>query len=285
MRYRFVEEEKVNYPIRVLCRVLEVSRSGYYTWLKRGPNIRSESNKRLDLEILKIYKANKSRYGYPRIHRTLQQNGYKIGKNRVYRRMREMGIFGKHKKSFRTTTDSKHKLPISPNILSREFDVDRPNRVWVSDITYIKVGFRWFYLCVVMDLYSRAIVGYSFKSHMRTEMVIEAYKRAVYKRQPSKGLMFHSDRGSQYASKTFRAELSKLGVIQSMSRKGDCWDNAVCESYFGTLKRELGERFNNVKEAKQELFKFIEGYYNTKRMHSYLDFVAPLEYEKQRFAA
>jgi len=267
-----------------MCRVFEVSRSGYYRWLKRKPSPRQLDNQRLDGEILEIYDGSKGRYGSPKITRELRDRGRMVGKNRVAKRMRHAGLRSKVRRKYRVTTDSKHSFPVAPNLLERNFTTDAPDKVWVSDITYLATRTGWLYLTVIIDLFSRLVVGWALSSSLGHEMVVTALKRAVLGRRPGRGLIFHSDRGIQYACTGFRKEIGEHGFIQSMSRKGDCWDNAVAESFFGIMKTELiyHEKYGGQQDALHSIFEYIEAFYNRERRHSALGYLSPAEYEKQK---
>jgi putative transposase len=267
-----------------MCRVLKVSRSGYYRWLKRKPSRRALDNQRLDVEIREIYDGSKGRYGSPKITEELRDRGRKVGKNRVARRMRKAGLRSKVRRKYRVTTDSKHNLPVAPNLLERNFSAPAPDKVWVSDITYLATRTGWLYLTVIIDLFSRMVVGWALSSSLSHEMVVAALKRAIRRRCPEKGLVFHSDRGVQYACSDFREELNKHEFIQSMSRKGDCWDNAVAESFFGIMKTELAyhQRYEGHQDTLHSIFEYIEVFYNRQRRHSTLADLCPSEYEKQK---
>jgi transposase InsO family protein len=267
-----------------MCQVLEASRSGYYEWLNREPSQRQLENEELKAKITEIYKQHSGRYGSPRIHRQLVEEGYNCNIKRVARLMSVMGLKAIQKRKFKKTTDSNHNLPLQDNLLNREFDVIQPNKVWVSDITYIPTDEGWLYLATVIDLYSRKVVGWSMNKRMTRQLVIDALNMATKNRKPEKGLIFHSDRGSQYASHDFQKELWKNGMRSSMSRKGDCWDNAVAESFFSTLKTELiyRKKYKNRNQARQDIFQYIEIYYNKIRMHSTLDYKSPENYENER---
>ena len=267
-----------------MCRVLEVSRSGYYRWLKRKPSQREIDNKRLDAEIREIYDSKKGRYGSPKITQELQDRGRKVDKNRVARRMRKAGLRSKIRRKYRVTTDSKHHFPVAPNLLERNFTAAVPDKVWVSDITYLATRTGWLYLTVIIDLFSRMVVGWALSSSLSHEMVVTALKRAIKNRRPGKGLIFHSDRGVQYACTDFRKELGKHGFVQSMSRKGNCWDNAVAESFFGVMKTELvyHERYEGHQDTLHSIFEYIEVFYNRERKHSTIGYLTPVEYEKQK---
>ena len=267
-----------------MCRVLKVSRSGYYRWLKRKPSQRKLDNQRLDAEIREIYDGSKGRYGSPKITQELRDRGRRVGKNRVAKRMRKTGLRSKIRRKYRVTTDSKHQFTVSPNVLERNFTAQAPDKVWVSDITYLATRSGWLYLTVIIDLFSRMVVGWALSSSLSHEMVVVALKRAIRRRRPAKGLMFHSDRGVQYACNDFRKVLNKHEFIQSMSRKGDCWDNAVAESFFGIMKTELvyHQRYEGHQDTLHSIFEYIEVFYNRQRRHSTLDYLCPAEYEKQK---
>ena len=267
-----------------MCQVLAVSRSGFYDWLDREPSQREIENKKLKLEIAKIYWQHSGRYGSPRIHRQLVKEGHNCNIKRVVRLMRVLGLKAIQKKKFKKTTDSNHNLPLKENLLNRNFDVSKPNKVWASDITYIPTAEGWLYLAVVIDLYSRKVVGWSINKRMTRQLVIDALNMGIKNRNPKKGLIFHSDRGSQYASHDFQKELWKNGIRSSMSRKGDCWDNAVAESFFSTIKTELiyQKEYKTRKQARQDIFEYIAVYYNRIRMHSTLNYKSPEDYENER---
>ena len=260
-----------------MCRVLEVSRSGYYRWLKHKPSQRQLDNQRLDVEIREIYEQNKGRYGSPKITQELRDRGRRVSKNRVARRMRKAGLRSKIRRKFRVTTNSKHHFAVSPNLLERNFTQQAPDKVWVSDITYLATRTGWLYLTVIIDLFSRMVVGWALSSSLGHEMVVVALKRAIQRRRPAKGLIFHSDRGVQYACSDFRKQLDKHEFIQSMSRKGDCWDNAVAESFFGIMKCELvyHERYEDHQDTLHSIFEYIEVFYNRQRRHARLGNLSP----------
>jgi transposase InsO family protein len=267
-----------------MCRVLGVSRSGYYRWFKRKPSQRQLDDQSLDAQIREIYDGSKGRYGSPKITRELRDRGRRVGKNRVAKRMRKAGLRSKIRRKYKVTTDSKHHFPVAANRLERNFSADAADKVWVSDITYLATGSGWLYLTVIIDLFSRMVVGWALSSSLGHEMVVTALKRAIRRRRPGKGLVFHSDRGVQYACSDFRKELNKHKCIQSMSRKGDCWDNAVAESFFGTMKTELvyHERYEGHQDTLQSIFEYIEVFYNRQRRHSTLQYLCPSDYEKQK---
>ncbi len=270
-----------------MCRRLEVSSSGFYRrWGKREATVaavppRLRRDRQLATLIRAIHAANKGVYGSPRIYRELKTMGEAVSRKRVARIMREHGLTGEAPRRFQRTTDSKHTLPIADNLVARNFNPDAPNRVWAADITYVRTWAGWLYLAVVIDLFSRRVVGWAIADHMRKELVLSALTMAFDARRPEPGLVHHSDRGSQYASHAHRDALDEHGAICSMSRKGNCWDNAVVESFFGTLKQELLYRhaWPTKQTAIDAIGDYIERFYNTRRLHSSLGYISPLEYE------
>ena len=268
--------------MKVMCRVLRVSRSGYYAWCVRPESRRVAESRRLLEKIKLVHKKSRRRYGSPRVHGQLVCDGESVSRGRVERLMRANGIRAKQKRKFVPTTDSKHDLPVAHNILGREFTVGEPDQVWVSDITYIPTDEGWLYLAGVLDLCSRTAVGWSMGESLEGTLVIDALKMAYRRRRPVRGLLHHSDRGSQYASEDYRNLLKDYGMQMSMSRKGDCWDNAVMESFFSTLKKELvhHRKYRTRAEARQEIFEFIEVFYNRERLHSSLGYLCPADYER-----
>lgn len=271
--------------VRRLCSLLGVSASGYYAWLKAPLSQRVLDDRRLKKKIGGIYKAQRRRYGSPRVHRELQAQGERVSKKRVARLMREERLRAVGKRAFRRTTDSKHSHPVWPNRLQRQFQVERADRVWLGDITYLRTAEGWMYLAVVLDLFSRRIVGWSLGPRIDQELTLRALRFAIQRRRPGPGLVHHTDRGSQYAAKAYRELLQKHRFEGSMSRKGDCWDNAPMESFFATLKRELGEQFNSRQEARSLVFEYLEVYYNRQRRHSALDYLSPQQFEGLRSTA
>ena len=239
MRFAFIDVEKASYPVRVLCRVLRVSRSGFYAWLRRKPSNRELSDERLRPRIVDAFKVGRGTYGSPRVQSELVDQGIEVGRGRVARLMRELGLQGLSPRKFRVTTDSSHEKEIAPNVLARDFSAVKPNEKWATDITYIWTAEGWLYLAVVMDLYSRRIVGWSTPEHLETSLCLDALSRAIKSRTNSKGSTHHSDRGVEYASRDDRRRLKSEGIECSMSRRGNCWGNAVAESLFGTFKNEL----------------------------------------------
>lgn len=270
-----------------MCEILEVQRSCYYTWLNKPPSARGLENQELSRQIKMTFIQNKCRYGSRRIRKALIRMGYQVSRRRVIKLMKLQNLYCKTKRKFKHTTDSKHNLPIAPNLLNRNFSPAKPNQVYAGDITYIPTYEGWLYLAVVLDLFSRQVVGWAMDKTMKAALVNDALKMAINKRKPQKGLVSHTDRGSQYASDSHRKLLKQHGIKQSMSRKGDCWDNAVAESFFHTLKTELThhEIFYTREEAKQKIFQYIEIYYNRVRMHSANDYMSPVEFEMAQKAA
>jgi len=271
------------FPIEKMCKVLKISNSGYYSWLKRAMSNRELENLDLIKEIKQIYIQSKRTYGSPRIKEELNRRNYNVSRPRVARLMRKENIRSVVKKKYVVTTDSKHKYPIAPNLLKRNFTVQAPGKVWVSDITYIPTKQGWVYLTVVIDLFDRKVIGWALSGTMKTsQTTIPALQMAISNRKMDSSLMFHSDRGIQYACNEFKAILEHYNIIQSMSRKGNCWDNAVAESFFKSLKTESIYRcnFNYKAQAKTEIFEYIEIWYNRKRRHSALGYATPIEMEE-----
>ena len=284
MRYHFIAAHRRLFRVEKMCRVLKVSPSGYYGWLKRPESRRSQENRFLLWEIKLVHERSRKRYGSPRVTAELHAEGVRCSENRVARLMRLGGIRAKTKRKFKATTDSKHGHPVAPNLLDRQFTVDRPNRVWVSDITYIWTAEGWLYLAGVLDLYSRMVVGWSMNNRVTGELTRDALQQAIGRRRVQPGLLHHSDRGSQYAAGDYQDLLQDHQMICSMSRKGDCWDNAPMESFFATLKRELVlcERFATRDDAKAKIFEYIEVFYNRQRRHSSLGYYSPVEFERMK---
>lgn len=288
MRYALIARHVGEYPLRLMCRVLEVSPAGYYASRTRSPSLRALADERLLLTVRVEHAVSDGTYGAPRIQRELAEQGVHVGTKRVARLMREDGLVARPTGRVRTT-DSSHADPIAPNLLERRFDVNgvRVNEVWVSDITYVPTDEGWLYLAVVLDLASRRVVGWDMRDSLDGAGARAALRMAMTQRRPAAGLIHHSDRGVQYACAAYQALLAQHGLRASMSRKGDCWDNAVAESFFATLEHELiGRRhWATHREARQALFRYIEGWYNRKRRHSTLGYVSPARYEAQQRAA
>lgn len=281
MKYGFIQEHVRQFTVNLLCDVLGVSSSGYYDWLSRPVSQREQANQILDEKIKVIYMENKQRYGSPRITRALQAESISCSHTRVERRMRHMGLKALAKRKFKVTTDSAHNKPIFKNVLNRDFTTTAINQKWVGDITYVPTREGWLYLAVVIDVHSRAVIGWSMSKRMKKDLVCDALLMALFKRKFPKNVIVHSDRGSQYCSKKYRRIIKRNQLIGSMSRKGNCWDNSIAESFFHTLKTELVHVtcYTTRTEAKQSLFQYIEGYYNRIRMHSAIDYRAPIEVE------
>lgn len=266
-----------------LCRCLEISSSGYYSWLNRPINPRTVRDIELSQKITAIHEASRSRYGSPRIHKSLEKQGEFVGRNRVIRLMRENDLKAVGKVKFKATTNSKHDKPIVENLVKQKFNVSKPNHIWAGDISYIATGEGWLYLAVVIDLFSRRVVGWAMDKHMTRHLVQNALSMAYWRRKPKNVVIHHSDRGVQYASFDFQKQLKTLGLQCSMSGKGNCYDNAVVESFFHTLKVELVycQSFKTREEAKSEIFQFIEIFYNQQRLHSTIGYCSPNEFEIQ----
>jgi putative transposase len=279
-----MERYRTEFPVQKMAEVLDVSRSGFYAWLKRPESERQRENRWLDAAIRAEHAASKERSGSIKIARALRLKGKTVGRKRVARRMQLMGLQSKVRRKYRVTTNSKHSEPVAENRLNRQFTTQAANQVWVSDITYLWTRSGWAYLTVFLDLYSRMVVGWSLSTSLSHESVLRALWRAVGRRGPAPGLLIHSDRGVQYACAAFRAALAQLGFVQSMSRKGNCWDNAVAESFFRTLKTEWlyhADLFDIV-HAEKELFEYIEQFYNGQRLHASLGYLSPVAFEAQR---
>jgi len=281
VRFAFIEAEKARYPVQLLCRVLEVSTAGFYAWAKRPESERALENRKLVTEIHAIHAESRRTYGSPRVLVELRARGHDVGKNRVARLMSENGIEARRKKKFRRTTDSRHDHPVAENVVARNFKTSMPNEVWVTDITYIWTREGWLYLAAILDLFSRRVVGWAASASLHRDLVFDALDEALRSRNVRPGLVHHSDRGCQYASHDYRGRLDANGIVCSMSRKGDCWDNAVAESFFATLKGELVDRadFATRAEAVNALFDYIEVFYNRQRRHSSLGYATPAEFE------
>jgi transposase InsO family protein len=291
VKFEFIEAEKASYPIAFMCVRLEVSTSGFYAWRKRPPSARVLEDTQLGAEIRASHADSKGRYGSPRVHRDLNAAGTRVGKHRVARLMRENGLCGRRKRRYRHTTDSNHAMPVAPNMLDQDFTADAPNEVWVTDITYIPTGEGWLYLAAILDLYSRRVVGWSMSERITRQLTLDALTMALRARKPPRGLVHHSDRGSQYASGDYRAALDAAGIDCSMSRRGNCYDNAVAESFFATLKTELvhDADWGTRGQARSAIFDYLEVFYNRRRRHSSIGYVTPeefeLKYEREAMAA
>jgi transposase InsO family protein len=260
---------------------MEVSRSGYYRFLKRPHSKAVDKDFELLTHVRHIYKKSRGAYGSRRMSKSLRDEGYAVGRFRARSLMKKAGLEVKHPKKFKKTTDSRHKLPVAPNLLNQQFQVDQPDTIWCGDISYLRTLEGWLYLAVIIDLYSRKVVGWALSNRLKTPLVIEALRMAYWRRKPSKGLIHHSDRGSQYAAHDYQQQLKTFGMVPSMSRKGDCYDNAVVESFFHTLKNEqFGDQiYPTREEARRAVVDYIEMFYNSHRLHSYLGYIAPNDYE------
>jgi putative transposase len=287
MRFCFIEDHREAFPVRTMCSVLEVSHSGYYAWRDRPESGRDVANRDLAADIRRIHAENRAVYGSPRVHAALRAEGRRIGVNRVARVMRHNRIQGRHKRRAPRTTDSKHAHPVAPNLLDRQFIAAVPNKAWLADITYIPTAEGWLYLAVVLDMFSRRVVGWAMRDTMPQDLTLAALQMAISNRRPGPGLLHHSDRGSQYAARAYRQLLNTHGMLCSMSRKGDCWDNAPMESFFGSMKTELGDDtvFDTRNEAKAAIFSFIEVFYNRRRLHSAIGYRSPADMEQLAVAA
>lgn len=281
-----IKENAKNYPVRMMCRVLSVSPSGYYHWFDRPVSLQAQENAELSRKIKDIFDEEKSRVGAKRIAKRLKAEGTKGGRHRVARIMRLNGWRAKAAKKFKATTNSNHNLPVAPNLLQQNFEASRPNEKWVSDITYIWTNEGWLYLAVVMDLYSRMVVGWALSDRMTSVLVIDALQMALWRRKRPRGVIVHSDRGSQYCSHDYQKLLAEHGLICSMSKRGDCYDNAAMESWNHSFKVEAihGERFSTRALTKNHVFDYIDVYYNRKRLHSKLGYLSPVYFEEKMVA-
>lgn len=282
-----MKQHQNEFEVKVMCEVFKVSRSGYYDYLKAVPKPRMIANQCLDEKIHTIYHQHQGRYGAVRVHRELGDQNEPCSLNRVARRMSALGLKGKARKKFKVTTDSKHNLPVAENLLARDFSATAPNQKWVGDITYIATQEGWLYLAVIIDLYSRAVIGWSMGHRIDKALVCNALLMALWRRKFPQGVMVHSDRDSQYCSEAYQTLLNQHQLLCSMSRKGNCWDNAVAESFFHTLKVEGIDPicFATREEARQCIFQYIEGYYNQYRKHSAIDYQAPFKFECAQLAS
>ena len=281
MKFEAIRAQRMECNVAWMCRRLQVSRSGYYGWLKRKPSRHERDDQRLSVKIVASFRANRGVYGSPRVVDELRAEGESVGRRRVARLMREKGLCARLPRRFRKTTDSVHSRPVAPDLVRRQFLPKAPNEIWAADITYIRTWEGWLYLAVVMDLASRRVIGWAMANHLRTDLAVSALQIAVRHRRPPRGMIHHSDRGVQYASREYRAFLRRHGIEGSMSRKGDCWDNAVVESFFGTLKTESLYRLvlPTRAQARWAVADYIANFYNSTRRHSTLGNISPIEYE------
>lgn len=280
MKFRFIQQRAKNYSVKGMCHALGVSRSGYYAWRRRPPSTRDLANQTLLRLIRLAYRGGRQTYGYRRVHAEVKKQ-MTCSRNRVARLMRQAGLWSRRRRRYRVTTRSRHKRPVAANHLARTFSAKGPNRKWVSDITYIHTGEGWLYLSTLMDLYSRKVIGWAMEPYLTDELTTKALEMALGRRQPPPGLVHHSDRGSQYASRKYQALLAQNNAVVSMSRTGNAYDNAPMESFFATLKMELihRRRYRTRYEAKVDVFEYIEVFYNRQRLHSALKYRSPEEFE------
>jgi putative transposase len=285
VRFGFIQAEKANHPVSMLCRVLNVSRQGFYAWLGRKPCERQVRDSVLAHDVRRVFEASKGRYGAPRVYRDLRLQGQSTSRKRIARLMRQHGLVARPKRRrFVCTTDSRHGFRVAPNLLGRSFETGAPNQVWATDITYIATDQGWLYLAVVLDLFSRKVVGWSMEPYLDRRLALAALQMAIQTRKPAPGLIHHSDRGVQYACDEYQRQLADAEIASSMSGKANCWDNAVVESFFSTLKQELVYRtaFRSHADARSAIFEYVEGFYNRRRLHSSLSYQSPEQYERNR---
>jgi putative transposase len=282
MKYQFIEQNKQEFPVVVMCQVLSVSESGFYAWRKRPACRHYQEDAQLAKEIRQVFLAHRGRYGSPRIYHELKDQGRHLARKRVARLMREAEMSARCKRRRMLTTKRDATHPVAPNVLNRECTAREPNTKWVTDITSIPTTQGWLFLAVMLDLYSRAVVGWSMSDCCDETLAENALNMAVARRRPKAGLLHHSDRGCQYTSQAYRKRLEQVGAVVSMSRKGNCWDNAAMESFFGSLKEECvgNQVYSSHEQARQALFEYLEIYYNRQRRHSTLGYVSPLVYEQ-----
>jgi hypothetical protein len=281
VKYRFIESNRPLWHLNVMCRILKVSKQGYFCWRDGREPPRRSADRALSVKIKAVHDEHRQVYGSPRIHRQLRSEGVLVSRKRVERLMREAGIRVLPRRRFVRTTDSNHDHPIAPNLLEQDFHASAPNQRWVTDITYISTGEGWLYLAAIIDLFSRRVVGWAMDQHMDRSLVLKALEMALKNRAPAKGLIHHSDRGSQYASEDYRQALTDMGITASMSRRGNCYDNAVIESFWHSLKNELIHRQHlaSREQAKAMIFDYIEVFYNRTRLHSSLGYLSPEAFE------
>lgn len=286
MRYARIAQLRRQFPVSAMCRTLEVSESGYHAWRKRPPSPRAQENARLEGHLKAAHERTRGTYGPERLQAELADHGVKVGVHRIKRLRRKLGLRCRQKRKFKVTTDSRHNLPVAPNLLERQFAVAAPDRVWVTDITYVATDEGWLYLAGLKDLFDGELVGYAMAERMTQELVMKALFRAVAARHPAKGLIHHSDRGSQYCATAYRRLLQQFGMRCSMSRKGDCWDNAPMESCWGTLKTELvhHRRFVTREQAQREIAEYLEIFYNRIRKQARLGYLSPAAFRQQYYA-
>jgi putative transposase len=283
VKFAFIHVEKAHHPVKSLCRLLEVTRQGYYAYAKRPPSPRVECDARLQVRVREAFDDNRGCYGSPRIFQQFLREGLPVSKRRVERAMRSQGLYARQPRRWRATTCSNPADEVAPNTLARDFTSTRPNERWVTDITYIWTAAGWCYLSAILDLFSRRVVGWALGANLSTQLPLKALEMATRRRRPEVGLLHHSDRGCQYTSYEYRQALAKRGIEVSMSRRGNCWDNAVAESFFATIKTELVHRrsWSSMLEVRQGVSEYIETFYNRNRLHSSLAYRTPTEVEEQ----
>ena len=282
MKYAVIQKNAASFAVRMMCRILAVSHSGYYEWAQRKPCARAREDAFLTIKIKTLFEAHRSRIGSIRVTKHLRYSGHKVGRNRVAKIMRLAGLRALASRKFKATTNSNHQLPVAPNLIEQDFSAAKPNTKWVSDITYIWTQEGWLYLAAVLDLYSRKLIGWSMSERMTSKLVKDALQMALWNRKKPKGVIVHSDRGSQYCSRDYQSLLAEQRLLCSMSKRGDCYDNAAMESWNHSLKVEAihGELFKSREEAKKQLFEYIEVYYNQNRLHSTLGYLSPKRFEE-----
>jgi transposase InsO family protein len=283
-----IAQHRAEYPLRLMCRVLAVSPAGFYAWQHREPSARQHADTRLQVQVAAFHRRSRRRYGSPRIHRDLREEaGLRVSRKRVARVMRQAGLVGTPRRRFRVTTQADLRQAPAPNHLARQFTVPAPNRVWAADVTYLPLVAGWLYLAVVLDLCSRRVVGWALSARLDRHLVLSALGRAQARRRPPPGLLHHSDRGKEYTCGDYQAQLVQAGIVCSMSRRGDCWDNAAVESFFATLKRELVADviWTTHAEAEADLAEYLDGWYNLHRRHSTLGYLSPAAYEARLASA
>ena len=284
MKFTWIDAEKAHWPIRGMCRALLVSTSGYYAWAARPEPERAVTDRRLTVLIEESHTTSKGRYGSPRVHHDLLAQGVRVSRKRVVRLMQARGLAGKVRRRFTRTTESRDGAPVAENLLARDFTATGPNERWTGDVTYLRTPQGWLYLAIILDLYSRMVVGWSVSAFNDHVLALGALNQAVQRRSPGAGLMHHTDRGSPYTSEPYQDELKAQGMVCSMSRRGNCHDNAVTETWFGTLKAELGEAFESHADADRLLFEYIEVFYNGTRRHSTIGYLSPRDFERRSVA-
>jgi transposase InsO family protein len=284
LKFKWIDAEKAHWPVTKMCKALEVTTSGFYAWRKRPPSTRTREDERLRALVEESHRASRSNYGSPRVHRDLRARGERVSRKRVIRLMRGSGLEGKVRRRWVTTTDSRHDQPVASNVLAQDFVASGPNERWAGDVTCLRTPDGWLYLAVIIDLFSRRVVGWALSPFNDRRLALRALEMAVRRRRPEPGLIHHTDQGSPYASADYQEALARHGMICSMSRRGNCYDNAVAESWFGMFKTELGESFEGFNDAYLKAFDYIEGFYNSHRLHSALDYLSPAEFERRMVA-